>query len=65
MYDRPSKSLWLPEREGLLCVNGPHKGTKLPIAATPQKTTWSDWRSKHPETLVLTGNDREKPIPSE
>src|SRR5262249_11864591 len=27
LYDRSSKSLWLPEEDALVCVNGPRKGT--------------------------------------
>jgi hypothetical protein len=65
LYDRKSKSLWVPQRDALACINGPHKGTKLPKFDHPEDTTWSDWRGKHPGTLVIMGNDREKPIPTE
>lgn len=50
MYDRQTDSLWQQILgEG---IQGQFKGVKLtPIAAT--HTTWSQWRSAHPETLVL------------
>ena len=58
LFDRNTESLWsqiLGE-----AVSGPLKGTELPqLAAT--HTTWADWRSRHPDTLVLsadTGYDR-------
>jgi hypothetical protein len=65
LYDRLSKSLWLPEDDALVCVSGEYQGTKLPKVETPEKTTWSAWRRKHSQSLVLVGNDREKPIPSQ
>jgi hypothetical protein len=65
VYDRVSKSLWLPEAGALVCVSGEHRGTKLPRVKTPAVTTWSAWRTKYPNGLVLVGNDREKPVPSE
>jgi hypothetical protein len=68
LYDRKTRSLWLPEEKALVCVNGPLKGTELPTALQPQTTTWSEWKASHPQTLVLVGSNRDndrKPIPSE
>jgi hypothetical protein len=68
LYDRKTKSLWLPEEKALICVNGPLKGTELPRALQPQRTTWGNWKASHPRTLVLVGSDRDndrKPIPNE
>jgi hypothetical protein len=65
LYDRASRSLWLPEDEALVCVNGEFKGTKLPKVLDPEETAWSAWRGRYPQTLILVGNDRDKPIPSE
>ena len=50
MYDRQTDSLWQQILgEG---IKGRFKGVKLtPIAAT--HTTWAQWRTIHPETLVL------------
>jgi hypothetical protein len=38
---------------------------KLPKVKIPEETTWSAWRSQHAGSLVLLGNDRAKPIPSQ
>jgi hypothetical protein len=65
LYDRLSKSLWLPEDDALVCVSGEYRGTRLPKVKIPEATTWSAWRSKHTQSLVLVGNDRAKPIPSQ
>jgi hypothetical protein len=68
LYDRKTRSLWLPEESALVCVNGPLQGTKLSVASVPEQTTWSDWSSRYPQTRVLIGSDRDgdnKPIPTE
>jgi hypothetical protein len=68
LYDRKTRSLWLPEEKALVCVNGPLKGTELPTALQPEPTTWGRWLASHPQTQVLVGSDRDndrKPIPSE
>jgi hypothetical protein len=68
LYDRRTKSLWLPEEKALVCVNGPLKGTRLPAALRPEPTTWGAWVAGHPQTVVLVGSDRDddrKPIPAE
>lgn len=64
LYDRTTRSLWLPEGENLVCVSGKARGTKIPEARQAEKTTWSAWQKLHPETRVLMGGDRSKPIPS-
>lgn len=50
LYDRATRSLW----SQLLgeAVVGPEKGTTLEELPSEQ-TTWGDWRSRHPDTLVL------------
>lgn len=66
LYDRSTRGLWLPRADGLVCVNGELKGTKLAVMKNPPTaTTWSDWKASHPNTVILMGNDRSKPIPSE
>jgi hypothetical protein len=65
LYDRRTKSLWLPEDQALVCVGGELKGTSLPVWRPLEKTTWSEWVARYPKTRVLFGNDRSKPIPSE
>ena len=52
MYDRETDSLWsqfIGE-----AVAGPLAGTKLDLVPA-QMTTWSDWKTRHPNTLVLDG----------
>ncbi len=55
MYDRGTNSLW----SQLLgeAVAGPMKGRKLEQLPA-EVTTWSAWRERHPDTLVL-----QKPVP--
>jgi hypothetical protein len=65
LYDRSSKSLWLPEADALVCVSGASRGAKLPRIKTPEKMSWSAWRAEHPRSLSLIGSDRQKPIPVE
>lgn len=50
MYDRQTDSLW----SQLLgkSVRGPLEGTELEYLPALQ-TTWSDWKSRHPETMAL------------
>ncbi len=51
MYDRTSKSLWSQVKSE--SVSGPRRGqqfTALPL----ELTTWEDWRTRHPDTLVLS-----------
>ncbi|MEN8174552.1 MAG: DUF3179 domain-containing protein [Pseudomonadota bacterium] len=51
LYDRASESLW----SQILgqAVSGPRRGEKLePVAV--DHTTWSEWRARHPYTLVLS-----------
>lgn len=50
-YDRETESLW--SQIAAKAIAGPLKGTALeqvPLA----HTTWSDWRARHPQSLVLS-----------
>lgn len=51
MYDRQTQSLWSQILSQ--AVTGPMKGVELP-AVPVTHTTWGDWRSRHPDTLVLS-----------
>lgn len=51
MYDRQTSSFW-PQVLGQAVV-GPLAGTKLEFVAT-QILSWEDWRSEHPDGLVLS-----------
>jgi hypothetical protein len=68
LYDRRTRSLWLPEEKELVCVNGPLKGQRLPATLRPEPASWGDWKARYPQTQALVGSDRDderKPIPSE
>jgi len=64
LYDRTTRSLWLPEGKELVCVSGQAKGTKLPEVRNAERVTWSEWVAQHPKTRILMGNDRDKAIPA-
>ena len=51
MYDRQTQSLWSQILSQ--AVSGPMKGTMLPAVAVTH-TSWGDWRTRHPDTLVLS-----------
>lgn len=59
LYDRTTESLW-SQIMGQ-AVTGRFKGTRLQMLPL-RHTTWSEWRSRHPETSVLstkTGYNRD------
>lgn len=51
LYDRKTRSLWSQIMRQ--AVSGPMKGAKLE-AIPIDHTRWSDWRQRHPDTLVLS-----------
>ncbi len=51
LYDRENESLWSQLRSG--AVTGPLSGTALEMFPS-QMVTWNQWRSRYPNTLVLT-----------
>lgn len=51
LYDRRTESLW--SQIMAQAVSGPLAGTRLEHLAASH-TTWRDWRSRHPDTLVLS-----------
>jgi len=58
MYDLQTESLWLQVKRQ--AVTGPMTGTKLSIFPSTI-TTWKKWKTKHPDTTVLsfdTGHSR-------
>ncbi|MDE2150085.1 MAG: DUF3179 domain-containing protein [Gammaproteobacteria bacterium] len=59
MYDRQTDSLW--SQLQARAISGPLKGREMqPLPAA--HTTWGAWRTRHPDTLVLstdTGYDRD------
>ncbi len=53
LYDRATQSLW--SQITAQAVTGPLKGEKLtPVELT--HTTWADWKTRHPDTLVLSAD---------
>jgi hypothetical protein len=52
MRDRQTDSWWsIMSSEA---IGGPLEGTALPELPVGTKTTWSEWRRLHPDTLVLS-----------
>ena len=51
MYDRQTESLWSQILQQ--AITGPMTGTRLTML-TAYHTTWKDWSSRHPDTLVMT-----------
>jgi hypothetical protein len=51
LYDRQTESLW--SQVAARAITGPFQGAKL-TSIPMSHTTWSDWRQRHPDTLVLS-----------
>jgi len=51
LYDRQTGSLWSQIKAR--AISGPLKGTVLPLLPSSH-TTWRDWKSEYPDTLVLS-----------
>lgn len=51
LYDRKTESLWSQMMKQ--AISGDLQGTKL-LLLTSQNTTWKDWRTAHPDTVVLS-----------
>lgn len=51
LYDRQTESLWSQILSR--AVSGPSKGSQLQIIPISH-TTWQDWKSRHPESMVLS-----------
>ena len=51
MYDKQTESLWLQVKRR--AVTGPMTGTKLTTLPSTI-TTWKKWKTKHPDTTVLS-----------
>jgi len=53
MYDRQTESLWSQLQQE--AITGPLTGAKLKILPS-QLSKWEYWRTRHPDTLVLSPN---------
>jgi hypothetical protein len=51
LYDRETESLW--SQIARQAISGPLKGQRLEMISVAH-TTWQDWKSRYPESLVLT-----------
>ena len=51
LYDRETESLWSQLLQQ--AISGPRRGQALTLLHSTN-TTWSDWRERHPGTLVLS-----------
>jgi hypothetical protein len=53
IYDRTTESLW--SQISSRAVAGPKTGTRLRVIRS-EMTRWGDWRSRHPNTTVMSSN---------
>lgn len=53
MYDRQTESLW--SQMAAKAVTGPMAGASLEILPA-EHTSWEDWKTRHPDTQVLSFN---------
>jgi hypothetical protein len=54
LYDRKTGSVWYPlTGKTLDAVAGPAKGQSIEYLAKPRRMTLRQWRSRHPDTLVM------------
>ena len=62
LFDRGTGSLWYATvgTSDLVAISGPLRGTRLPLLGAPQRVSWGDWESRHGDTLVLIGADRQQ-----
>jgi hypothetical protein len=51
LYDRETQSLWSQMKAQ--AISGPERGAQLSQIVL-EHTSWQDWRSRHPDTLVLS-----------
>ncbi len=51
LYDRQTQSLW--SQMMAQAISGPHKSKYL-VSIPVQHTTWLDWKTRNPQTLVLS-----------
>ena len=63
LYDRATDSLWRPTDRGLTAITGSFKGISLKVEYRLTRTSWEEWRRRHPDTEVVVGADRSKGIP--
>jgi len=52
LYDRETGSLWYPNKNGLMGIQGKYFKRLLP-KVDHEVTRWKKWIKKHPDTKVL------------
>lgn len=58
LMDKQTESLWFPmDRDGvhgLVGISGEHTDRFLPEADQLERTTWAQWRERHPDAVFVT-----------
>jgi len=52
LYDKETGSLWFPDDDGLLAIQGEYFGRRLPKVLF-EDTVWGKWSEEHPESTIL------------
>ena len=52
LYDRETGTLWYPQKEGLLGIQGKYFQRLLPVIDS-QDTQWSKWIEANPESKLM------------
>ncbi len=52
LYDKETKTLWYPYRNGLMGIQGKYFKRVLPKLES-NDTTWGNWQESHPKSLIL------------
>jgi hypothetical protein len=52
LYDKETGSLWFPDDEGLLAIQGEYFQQRLPKVLS-EDTLWSEWVEEYPESKIL------------
>ena len=63
LYDRGTESLWVNSGETLTAIAGKLKGQMLTRVTRLTPTAWADWRSRHPSSRLVVGDDRSRAMP--
>ncbi len=52
LYDKETNSLWYPDDDGLIGIQGVYFKRQLPEIPSSD-TSWKEWKEKHPNSQVL------------
>ena len=52
LYDKETGSLWYPNDDGLMSIQGIYFKRKL-AGVTFEDTNWKDWVQKHPDSKIM------------